>query len=308
VIEIIPNWHPILVHFTIALLSTAVLLFVVIAVAGRRLPAGLETVANWNLWIGVVVTGLTVLAGLQAEGSVAHDEPAHLAMENHEYWALATASLFALLAVWNALRVRRQANVGLAYVAVLLVGLFGLMGTGLRGANLVFGHGLGVRALPDLSREHSHGESGEGDGHAHEAAAPVPPPGPPPQAPLSPAEAEVVAALQSFHEALTTGDVAAVEAQVVADDSFMMIEGTHVNHGWADYRDNHLKGELGDLSKVRFRLSDYHVQIADGLAATSFAFNILPKTGPERNFGSGRETVILVKTDAGWKIRFLHSS
>jgi uncharacterized membrane protein len=34
-IEIIPNWHPILVHFTIALLAIATLLFVVSAVAGR---------------------------------------------------------------------------------------------------------------------------------------------------------------------------------------------------------------------------------------------------------------------------------
>ena len=302
-IDIIPNWHPVLVHFTIALLAVATLLFVVVAIAGRRRPLpGMETAANWNLWLGAAITTVTLAAGLQAAGSVVHDEAAHVAMQNHKFWAFGTATVFILLAVWNDFRVRRGRAVGLAFVAVLLVAAAGLAGTGWRGANLVFGHGLGVKALPDLSQEYTHGEVGEGEEHAHEAAAP------PPQAPLSPAETEVVAALQAFHDALTTGDVAAVEAHVVADDSFMMIEGTHVNHGWADYRDNHLKGELGDLAKVRFRLSDYHVQLADGLAATSFAFNILPKTGPEKNFGSGRETVILVKTEAGWKIRFLHSS
>ena len=34
-----------------------------------------------------------------------------------------------------------------------------------------------------------------------------------------------------------------------------MIEGKHLNQGWTDYRDNHLKAELADLAKVRFRLS-----------------------------------------------------
>ncbi len=310
--EFVPNWHPILVHFTIALLTTAVLLFVVLVTANRRRPmGGLETVANWNLWLGVGVTALTIAAGLQAEATVAHDEPAHIAMENHEYWALGTASFFALLAVWNAFRVRRHGSVSLAFVALLLVGLFGLTSTGLRGANLVFGHGVGVKALPNLSEEHEHAggaaehthdEAVEGGERAQAAAAPPPP------AMLSPEETEVVAALQAFHEALTTGDVAAVEAHVLPDDGFMMIEGTHVNYGWSDYRDNHLKGELGDLAKVRFRLSDFHVQVVGGMAGATFAFNILPKTGPEKNFGSGRETAVLLKTDAGWKIRLLHSS
>ena len=39
-LQFVPNWHPILVHFTIALLATAVLLFVVIAIWGRKRPLG----------------------------------------------------------------------------------------------------------------------------------------------------------------------------------------------------------------------------------------------------------------------------
>ena len=43
-IEIVPNWHPILVHFTIALLTIATLLFTVTAIAGRNHPLhGIET-------------------------------------------------------------------------------------------------------------------------------------------------------------------------------------------------------------------------------------------------------------------------
>ena len=92
-IEIIPNWHPILVNFTIALLATATLLFIVAAIAGRRRPlGGIETAASWNLWLGAAVTTVTLLAGLQAAGSVAHDDLAHAAMENHKFWAFGTRS------------------------------------------------------------------------------------------------------------------------------------------------------------------------------------------------------------------------
>jgi uncharacterized membrane protein len=36
IVEIIPNWHPIFVHFTVALFSTATGLFILGAVAGKR--------------------------------------------------------------------------------------------------------------------------------------------------------------------------------------------------------------------------------------------------------------------------------
>lgn len=125
---------------------------------------------------------------------------------------------------------------------------------------------------------------------------------------LSPAEAEVVAVLTGYHDALTAGDATAPEKFVVADERFIMIEGKHVNRGWADYRDDHLKGEVADLAKVRFRLSGFRVQMDGGLAAVSFMFNILPKTGPEMDFGSGRATAVLVRTGGGWKLQLLHTS
>jgi uncharacterized membrane protein len=331
-IAIIPNWHPILVHFTIALLAIATLLFVVSAVAGRgRAMPGVEAAANWNLWLGAALTALTIAAGLQAAGSVSHDDAAHLAMEDHKLWALSTAGLFMLLALWNALRVRRAQGVGIAFIALMLVALVGLAGTGLRGADLVFRHGLGVLSLPqvagpsagqsgghehDEGEEHSHdepaaaadtgdGASNGGGGHAPAGAATAAPMTTPE---LSPAEAEVVAVLTAYHDALTAGDAAAPEQFVVADERFLMFEGKHVNQGWVEYRDQHLKGELGDLAQVRFRLSGYRVQIDGGLAAVSFIFNVLPKTGPEMDFGSGRATAVLLRTESGWKLQRLHTS
>ena len=298
--EIIPNVHPIFVHFTIALLAAATLLFGVSALWRRgRWSASVEAAANWNLWLGAGVTALTIAAGLQAAATVAHDEAAHLAMENHKIWALGTAALFALLALWNGLRVRRAVPIGFGFLALLVVAAVGLVGTGLRGADLVFRHGVGVMALPEP-------EPG-GEAHSHDGEHPH---GSPESAiaALSPAESEVVAALTAYHTALTTGDASAPEPYVLPDERFLMIEGEHVNQGWADYRDNHLKGELADLAKVRFRLSGYRIRIDGGLATLSFSFSILPKTGPERDFGRGRGTAVLVRTDSGWKLQQLHTS
>jgi uncharacterized membrane protein len=316
-VEILPNWHPVFVNFTIALLAVATLLFVVAATAGRGRPLrGIETAANWNLWLGAAITALTIAAGLQAAGSVAHDDAAHVAMENHKFWAFGTAALFVVLALWNVLRVRREQRVGLPFVALMLVALGGLAGTGLRGADLVFGHGLGVQSLPQAAGEgHSH-EGGAEHAHADEpgvdsrGAAPVA------DEALSSAEAQVIAALTGYHDALTSGDATAPEKFVLPDERFVMIEGKHVNRGWADYRDHHLKGELADLAKVRFRLSGFQIRMDGGLAAVSFLFNILPKTGPEMDFGSGRGTAVLVRagpeagsgTDPGWKLQLLHTS
>ena len=118
----------------------------------------------------------------------------------------------------------------------------------------------------------------------------------------------MIAALTAYHAALTAGDASAPEPYVLPDERFLMMEGEHVNQGWADYRDNHLKGELADLAKVRFRLSGYRIQMNGGLAGVSFDFFILPRTGPERDFGSGRGTAVLVRTDSGWKLKQLHTS
>ncbi len=121
-------------------------------------------------------------------------------------------------------------------------------------------------------------------------------------------EAALIATLTAYHAALTSGDASAAEPYVLTDDRFVMLEGRHSNWGWADYRDHHLAAELGDLSKVRFRLSFYRVRIDGSLGYATFGYEVLPKEGPEMNFGRGIATAILDRTADGWKLRHLHTS
>ncbi|WP_455199484.1 DUF2231 domain-containing protein [Kaarinaea lacus] len=161
--EIIPNWHPIFVHFTVALFSVAALVMLASYVLGSvTLRDQLRLVARWNIWIGAVFVALTVLSGLIAYNTVNHDTPSHLAMTNHRNWALVTSAVFLVLAIWLAATVRAgKATSGL--FVVLLLAATGLLGvTAWKGGELVYRYGLGVMSLPKAD---THGHA---DGEAHD--------------------------------------------------------------------------------------------------------------------------------------------
>lgn len=59
-IEVIPNWHPVAVHFTVALLITASVLFAAGTLFRKAASGGaLTAAARWNLAIGAAVTVAT---------------------------------------------------------------------------------------------------------------------------------------------------------------------------------------------------------------------------------------------------------
>ncbi|NNG04540.1 MAG: DUF2231 domain-containing protein [Inquilinus sp.] len=167
-------WHPMLVHFAVALLVASLLLFVA-AYLLRERPAGASALAAawWNLWLGAGATVLTVAAGLLAYAEIgAHNEGAHAAMEAHRNWALATALPFLALAGWS-VRMRRE-RVALPFVAVLAAATVMLGITGWKGGTLVYNHGVGVAALEKVLLSTRGGDShGHDDGHAHGAEPPV---------------------------------------------------------------------------------------------------------------------------------------
>jgi uncharacterized membrane protein len=170
-LEIIPNWHPLLVHFTLGLLLVAVALYVIVVMAGsHRWHTQWLHAANWNLWIGGAFTILTVLAGWYAYNTVAHDTPSHAAMTTHRNWALVTTAVILLLAVWSVLRYRDGKLPNVPFLAVALVSAGLLLTTGWHGAEAVYRYGLGVQSLPQAEGAgHAHEHAG-GEGHTHAEA------------------------------------------------------------------------------------------------------------------------------------------
>jgi uncharacterized membrane protein len=168
-IEIIPNWHPIFVHFTVALLSVALGLFVV----GQLVKCDQAVlVAKWNLWIGSAVTLITVAAGFYAYNTVAHDTPSHEAMTEHRNLALTTVALLLPVLIWSVISHRKGRSLGLAFVGLFVLQGAVLASTAWHGAELVYRHGLGVMSLPKSDDHHHDGDSDEDhdheDGHDHD--------------------------------------------------------------------------------------------------------------------------------------------
>lgn len=158
-IEVIPNWHPLLVHFPIALLSMATLFFIAMKIAGDRpIEDKLRTLAYWNLWSGTGFAIAAVIAGWFAFNSVSHDTPSHAAMTVHRNWALVTLVSYILISIWSFFYYKNEKKVSIIFTLTMVLAFVLLVSTGWRGSEVVYRYGLGVMSMPKA----------EGDGHAHE--------------------------------------------------------------------------------------------------------------------------------------------
>lgn len=157
--EIIPNWHPLFVHFTVALLSLSVGLVVVTPYIKSPLQEQWQIVARWALWFGTGFMIITGLAGLYAYNTVAHDTPSHVAMTDHRNWAIATMLLFLVLATWSIVWTRKKKSLGIVFMALMVVAGAVLASTAWRGGEVVYRYGIGVMSLPKAE--------GEGHNHSH---------------------------------------------------------------------------------------------------------------------------------------------
>ena len=158
--EIIPNWHPVFVHFTIGLLLMAAVLYLF---AWAPQPWGRWALlgSRINVVLGILFAFATVGAGFLAFNSVVHDDPSHAAMKDHRNWALGAAALWALVGSWEIWRASRGRPHSAAVAVSVLVAAALLGVAGSKGGELVFRHGLGVQSLPNTDT-HEHG--------AHEGA------------------------------------------------------------------------------------------------------------------------------------------
>ena len=177
-IDILPNWHPIFVHFTVALLIVATAIHLLSRfMPNCELRNQLTIVARWNLWIGAMVTLLTVAAGWYAYNTVNHDAPSHIAMTGHRNWAMATLALFLGVASWQYYLSRQGKNKSWLFTILLAIAAIFLLSTAWRGGELVYRYGLGVMSLPKPEGQghpHDHGDkpmqvegAPHADGYAH---------------------------------------------------------------------------------------------------------------------------------------------
>lgn len=123
----------------------------------------------------------------------------------------------------------------------------------------------------------------------------------------SPEEGAIRKVLADYQAAMEARSVEKLAAVVTED--LLVLESTHKNDGWADYRDKHIGPEMAEwreFKSSRAKLARLEVGGALAYAVQEVTYTITTAKGPVVMMGA--ETFVLGKTDKGWKIKHVHMS
>jgi uncharacterized membrane protein len=145
--SILPGWHPIAVHFPLALVLTATgMLLAARLLRSERHAAILATAGTWNLCLGTFAALIAIGTGLAAVLHVNVGVAAHLAISVHLRWAIFTTLALVLLAVWRGAGSAPDSRPSWLFMSLLLAATAALIVTGYRGGENVYRYGVGVQA------------------------------------------------------------------------------------------------------------------------------------------------------------------
>jgi uncharacterized membrane protein len=155
-------FHPVLVHFTIALFSLSVLFDILGKLTKLE---GFRSAAWFNLIFASLSVIATVIFGLIAESRAPHTDAGHELLETHETIGFIVLGIIFILTIWRIILKSKLPVKGLAIYFVFSVLGVGLMFVGgYYGGEMVYTHGYGVKAAM-LTTEHIHSE-GKTHGHS----------------------------------------------------------------------------------------------------------------------------------------------
>jgi uncharacterized membrane protein len=145
--SIIPGWHPMVVHFPLALVTTAAfMLWAARVLRPTRWSATLATVGTWNLCLGAGAALFALATGLAATLHLQVGPAAHQAISLHFRWAAFTTLALVLAAVWRGAGSAPESRPTWIFMAVLSAATAALIMTGYRGGQNVYRHGVGVQS------------------------------------------------------------------------------------------------------------------------------------------------------------------
>lgn len=119
---------------------------------------------------------------------------------------------------------------------------------------------------------------------------------------------EVRSIIEGMAVLIESGDLDALGTIYAPGPGVHIIEGSGVNHGWEDYRDNHLRPELASYSNLSFRYFAIEPIVRDEVAFAAFRYELKAETQSGPLNVAGRGTLVLEKMLGSWKIVHSHTS
>jgi uncharacterized membrane protein len=135
----LPNLHPLLVHFPIALLPVSVALDLLGVVTGRR---DAQSAGRWMLWLGTLGAALAVFTGHEAAEALRVGAAAGALMATHHDVAMGVLAAAAALSLWRL--VAPEPRWRAVYLVVAVGLLAALVVVSDLGGQMVFRHGVAV--------------------------------------------------------------------------------------------------------------------------------------------------------------------
>jgi uncharacterized membrane protein len=155
----LPGWHPLVVHFPIALvLSSTALLLAARLLRSESLAASAATVGTWNLCLGTAAALFALATGLSAVLDLDVSTAARQAISLHLKWAMLTTLLLVLLAVWRGAGSASRSRPSWIFLILLIAASAALSFTGYRGSKNVYEYGVGVKKIAAQSVEPLRGD------------------------------------------------------------------------------------------------------------------------------------------------------
>lgn len=128
-----------------------------------------------------------------------------------------------------------------------------------------------------------------------------------PAAKAASGEASVLSAVSAYRSAIAEGSLDKLAA--VVEPELTVLEGMHLNQGWADYRDNHIGPEMREWKS--FSVADPSVVVVTVEGDWAYAVSratytiVLPK---KTVVLEAAETFVLRRRGGSWRVRHVHSS
>lgn len=142
-----PQWHPMLVHFPLALtLAATLFLFGAQLSSSQALGQSLSAAGSWNLFLAAVTIQITLATGLSAAYHLHLTDGAQFSVTWHMIFAITASQFLAFLALWRGFGGNTAGPPGWLFLCLLSIVSVALIATGYFGGENVYHYGLGMKA------------------------------------------------------------------------------------------------------------------------------------------------------------------